>query len=330
MINSSAVYDSMCNGTLKSYSLKTVEDVQSSSITLDSLDTKSEIVDKIFDDFVNLNNESKIETNPAVKEYAKKITELVNSESFDIKNLKPNNKCDIKDFSLLKRDFYKCGEGAAKSESDLNLYFITNKGKFCREESFNELINRLGCNKKQINCKKKEERRNKSSGRDKIKNESLTRWIDPDEIKPIRYSQYSIDNKTQEGMELSELFQNMSANGWKKETSIAVVVMPDGKLTSLDNRRLYTAKKIINTFPEKEFKIKITEWKADTTVPKRLLQTIIHNYAVGGQLHSPDQLPPSIQVGTYAQAILLRANTREGNLQSGNYGFENDPIIRPS
>jgi len=334
MINSSTVYGSVCDGILESYPSKIVEDVPNSSVTLDSLDTNPEIVNKIFEDHLILKNKSKIETNPAVKEYAKKITDLINSELFDIQNLKPSNKRDVKDFSLLKRNFYKSDKEVLKIESDLNLYFIKNKDKFSKEESFDKLISRLECDKKQTNVKQKENRKNKSSGKNKtankIENESSTRWIDSNEIRSIRYSQYSIDNKTQKGMELSELFQNMNADGWKKETSIAVVVMPDGKPTSLDNRRLYTAKKIINTSPEKEFKIKITEWKADTAAPNKLLNTIVHNYAVGKKLHSPDQLPPSIKEGTYAQAILLRANTREGNLQSGNYGFENDPIIRSS
>ncbi len=57
----------------------------------------------------------------------------------------------------------------------------------------------------------------------------------------IRFSQENIGKTTRDGMPIPDLIENMRKHGWKGDP-IDVVRMPDGSLTSLDNRRLFAAR----------------------------------------------------------------------------------------
>jgi hypothetical protein len=57
----------------------------------------------------------------------------------------------------------------------------------------------------------------------------------------VRFSQEWVSSKTRDGIPLPDLTKNMRNNGWRGDP-IDVVRMPDGGLTSVDNRRLVAAR----------------------------------------------------------------------------------------
>jgi hypothetical protein len=62
-------------------------------------------------------------------------------------------------------------------------------------------------------------------------------WLDAN---GVRYSQENIGWTTRDGMTLPQLAESLG-RGWSKEP-INVVIMPDGHVTSMDNRRLYASR----------------------------------------------------------------------------------------
>ena len=62
----------------------------------------------------------------------------------------------------------------------------------------------------------------------------------------IRFSQTSISDMTKDGIDLDDLIDTLAQKGWDKgKAALTVIKMPDGKLTSLDNRRLYCIQKCV-------------------------------------------------------------------------------------
>lgn len=160
--------------------------------------------------------------------------------------------------------------------------------------------------------------------------EPETKSISGQAILDLRYSQDSIDSETSDGIDLQELIQRMKdeKRGWKKGTALTVVRMPDGQLTSMDNRRLYAAKKVTEEKPV--FEIKIFIYNHDDKAPKKMLTGVITEYKIARRLNNINELAQGILEETYGHCAKLRMHTRNGDLNSGNFGYTNPPIIRQS
>lgn len=146
------------------------------------------------------------------------------------------------------------------------------------------------------------------------------------DILKLRFSQDSIKSETMEGMKLPDLIQNMKDKGWKKGTTITVIRMPDNTLVSLDNRRLYAAKQVAS---EKDnFTIQIQQFNHFDSAPKKMLDGVIKEYTRERQASTIHMVPEEISPNTYGHLAKLRIHARNGELNSPNFGYEADPIIR--
>lgn len=81
-------------------------------------------------------------------------------------------------------------------------------------------------------------------GENKGYKQQKAEFIEPQFLEQIRFSQTNISEK-----KTNEIYKNMESNEWNKENGayhdpIDIVIMPDGKYTSYDNKRLYCAKKL--------------------------------------------------------------------------------------
>lgn len=154
-----------------------------------------------------------------------------------------------------------------------------------------------------------------------------------EEILQLRFSQDSVDGKTGDGkMTLKELENNIAEKGWKKGSQITVIQMPDDRYVSADNRRLFVAKNVAQL--NKEFALTANVFQYSDKAPKAFLQGVENEYRKSHQLNKTVEiisqfvLPQSIEAQTYGYAMVLRINTRQGDLANSHFGYEQDPVVR--
>lgn len=152
-----------------------------------------------------------------------------------------------------------------------------------------------------------------------------------DSILKICFSQDSIDSKTRQGMTLDQLKESMASKGWLKGSQITVIKMPDNTLVSADNRRLYAAKKVAEQ--SRQFTITLNLYHYADMAPSKFVKGIESEYKKARNIERAVQidsmdLPSSIQLGTYGYAMVLRINTRNGELKNSHFGYEKYPIVR--
>lgn len=187
----------------------------------------------------------------------------------------------------------------------------------------------------------KEQRHNKS-----IKNKQTHKIVLPEtknikktEILELRYTQDSINYKTMDGTQIEALINNMKTQGWKAGSSVTVVLMPDGKLTCMDNRRLFAAQTLVSSSADpiilsegknkgKEFEMKVDIYNFEDNASKAKLRGCISEYKKGRKLTEINKLPEGFSENTYGHLALLRINTRNGDLQSSHFGYESSPEVR--
>lgn len=101
-----------------------------------------------------------------------------------------------------------------------------------------------------------------------------------DEILSIRFSQTSIA-ATASGANREEkinLIEIISQEGWDQNECMHVILMPDGKLTSLDNRRLHAVRQIAKQNPEafanegQRIRIEVRRWWEITRESDRIFR----------------------------------------------------------
>lgn len=158
-----------------------------------------------------------------------------------------------------------------------------------------------------------------------------TEELKGDEILKLRYSQDSIDGKTGDGsMTVDELAKNMSTQGWKKGTQITVINMPDDEPVSANNRRLFAAKKVAEK--NKEFALTANIFEHDDKAPIKFIRGIEAEFMKGRQITATDMtnlvFPESILSDTYGSAMVLRINTRGGDLANSHFGYKENPTVR--
>lgn len=153
-----------------------------------------------------------------------------------------------------------------------------------------------------------------------------------EEILNLCFSQDSIDGKTGDGtLTVEQLADNMACKGWKHGSQITVIQMPDGKLLSADNRRLFAAKKAVEV--NKQFALTANLYQHTDRAPKNLMKGVETEFRKGRQIEKTvkiEQLacPALIQPETYGFAMLLRINARNGDLANSHFGYKQAPIIR--
>lgn len=169
------------------------------------------------------------------------------------------------------------------------------------------------------------------------------------QIKALRFSQDSISSTTRLGLSIDTLIANMKRNGFRPDCPIHIVKMQGVIkeksqmrhivcLTSFDNRRLYAAKKVLDTLTT--FALYAYEHDGgDTIADMEIINTV-----KGMQKKFNEQLtflnskskerkwtyrPASVKDGTWAEAIVLRiklGNTLPNSDQL--YGYSEFPTIR--
>lgn len=139
-------------------------------------------------------------------------------------------------------------------------------------------------------------------------------------IKRTRFSQLTIEPTIRDGQTVHDLATTIYNDGvtsmWRKEEPIHLVRMPDGELTSLDNRRLYALKLIAEQKPDFDLKVTaVVDFEQDQIDPmtKGAIFTRIaalpppeHN-AVHQKLNvlATQRI---ITAGTYGHGIVARMN----------------------
>jgi hypothetical protein len=141
-------------------------------------------------------------------------------------------------------------------------------------------------------------------------------------ILEIRFSQDTIAECTKEGTTVHALARKMSKYSAFTEAPLDVVIMPDRKITSLDNRRLSAAKDAFNALT-----LKVNLIHHRKMAPEGFIRSL------KGQLkrnHGIEDIEPPqhIRVGTYGHCIILRMAIGEGDIDREPYGFSELPYIR--
>lgn len=151
------------------------------------------------------------------------------------------------------------------------------------------------------------------------------KMLTKEEIEKLRYSQDSIQKTTSDGIKLETLAENM-AEEWKVGTHLTVVKMPDENLVSLNNRRLYAAQ--LATEMKEVFELPVAIFAHEDPAPKKLLSGIITEYQKGRELDNINEVAKEILQNSYGHSVVLRMNTRKGELSKSSYGYEDKPIVR--
>ena len=151
-------------------------------------------------------------------------------------------------------------------------------------------------------------------------------------IEAIRFSQKSVNSvftdENGRDQPLSEL-EGLMKQGFKKKYALEVVKMPDGNLTSYDNRRLYLAKKILNDNPD--YKIWVNVHDANDEAPKGKSnfeqQQFYKNW--GWSFGKGQGETKAVNNGSWGQLVALRV---AGDFNSAAYihtpfGYNNPPRV---
>lgn len=153
-----------------------------------------------------------------------------------------------------------------------------------------------------------------------------------EQILGIRFSQDSVEAQSSDGV---DLFEVIRSKGWKKNSPIKVVVMPDGDVTSLDNRRVLAAKKIVRIshsffqdsnalealiFPHQETTGAIK--KDVLRLEQKVTRKVTHLSVEHAGLH--------LHPHSYGAMVYYRMRLGEGDVPSQPFGFKQDPIVRLS
>lgn len=182
-------------------------------------------------------------------------------------------------------------------------------------------------------------KKNEKSSFEVTKNEHVPTTLKLDsheKIKNMRYSQDSIADKSADGI---DLFTVIKDKGWKTGVTMMGVEMPDGKYTSLDNRRLFALKRIVNeaasnVFKEAAIKPAMHIYKHDHTSEKiqkevKRLKNLSENL---GRSQGPGLEESGIKEGTIGALVYYRMRGGGANSlnEKNTYGFESNPLVRPS
>lgn len=137
------------------------------------------------------------------------------------------------------------------------------------------------------------------------------------EIESLRFSQLTVDCATRNSMALEELKGNIQKYGWYADSPLHIVSMPDGKNTSLDNRRLLVLKELIQEDSTFQPEITVLKYsfkdKADP-LTKGAVFTRIKEMPNGKEIEKKlldIAKENQIEEGSYGYCVLARLHTLE-------------------
>lgn len=151
------------------------------------------------------------------------------------------------------------------------------------------------------------------------------------EILKVRFSQdkispYTTSRKGEPGISLNDLKDRIS-KGWNGP-SLQCVRMPDGIITSMDNRRLYVCQKIASEKPDFEMPITLfshkfyAKWKVNSIKGHR------DDYEGDSQyIKRADCTEHGLYRGSWGEAVYLRMSGGDKFNSTKPYGFENPPKV---
>lgn len=199
------------------------------------------------------------------------------------------------------------------------------------EESFQAILQKPQEDKKLLRAQRKAERAQKKSLA--ASNKPIYNVIIPENriltglnLSKLRFSQDSIQATTSDGKPLEQLIQDIATKGWKKGTSLVLVEMPNGKLVSLNNRRLFAAKKAAEI--RNNLEVPAMVFKHDDKAPRKLLNGIATEYKKNQKDKDINAIAAQIQPESYGHAATLRINTRQGDLSNSIYGHKQTIVRR--
>lgn len=157
-------------------------------------------------------------------------------------------------------------------------------------------------------------------------------YTDAADILAVRFSQDTIDPKSADGL---DLFEVIRAKGWKKGTRIQVVEMPDAFNTSLDNRRLHAAKRVVDevsrTFFYDRNALEASIYKHDVTsggIAKDVKRLETKVGAKNSSLLLTNHQDLLLNSNSYGAMIYYRMRLGEGNFAGHPYGYNENPVVR--
>lgn len=158
-------------------------------------------------------------------------------------------------------------------------------------------------------------------------------------ISKLRFSQRTVSSKTSSGDTLDEL-QLSILKGWKKNSPLIVVKMPDGEYTSLDNRRLTVLKQIPqSSLSAMKDKVEIQVYdhtdKMGQMVLGGIMTPIKSNHSGSTVQKFEERLERhfdyrrEFKYGTYGYGLTMRM-LGSGATSPLDYGFTASPIVESS
>lgn len=152
------------------------------------------------------------------------------------------------------------------------------------------------------------------------------------DVENIRYSQRTISETTRDGTPLEELERNIKIHGWDENHPIQIVRMPDGKLTSFDNRRLFALKKIARERQSHEYititaKISNFNEVADPIIKGSVFTQIENKENINKLLDSFKIIQKDTLGHCICARIHLTSKVHMERTAENPYGFVEDPII---
>lgn len=154
------------------------------------------------------------------------------------------------------------------------------------------------------------------------------------DIAKIRFSQITISPYLSSGQSLETLEEDILAGNWQNNNPLTVIRMPDGNLTSLDNRRLYVLKKVEERCPHLNVLIQVINF--DEVLSRQdKVRLIVEKRASERTAISRNARNASIDEGTYGFGVIHRMYGRGEEhtallgrtSQESIYGYNELPIV---
>lgn len=159
----------------------------------------------------------------------------------------------------------------------------------------------------------------------------LTTILTIRQIEKIRFSQNSINNQTLNGERLGKLTMELRKSGWGKgKAPINIVEMPDGTFTSLDNRRLYCVRKVLEKNAAFELPVNIYRY-SDIEESESYSSGIARDLANAPRKADLEVLTSQqkFQVSTWGYCVYMRMRVLSQQLPADTaYGYTELPTVR--
>lgn len=168
----------------------------------------------------------------------------------------------------------------------------------------------------------------------------LITTISTEALLNLRFSQQTIEGSIRSGQTLNELGQSILKHGWDTNHPLNIVAMPDSEFTSLDNRRLYVLKHLIQQAPMHDFKVNVSVYfwpdRATSLIYNQVF-TRVNSLPLKEQenIRNKIQSIQKILPGSYGECVVGRMHGLDKSVKAAlnlfssdeAYGFINLPRV---